>query len=98
MQHLLQARCSPFLKPEQAMPQYVASDHPENAHSLFVKVRPSDTDHNGHLNSSVYMPFCVDCASEAAHSGKLHHFHANMASYHVRRMRALYLRECLLGK
>lgn len=94
---VLKVRCSPFIKPEQALQQYVACSRPETAHSLVFKVRPSDTDHNGHLNSSVYMQFCVDCASEAAYSGKLKHFHQNMTNYHVKRIRAVYIRECLLG-
>lgn len=60
-----------------------------------LKVLPlhSDTDRNNHVNQSVYFRFCMDCATDAALSGRYRHFTSDMCWYPVLELNVYHVNE-----
>ena len=63
-----------------------------------LKTLPSHEDRNQHVNQSMYVMFCMDCASlAAAKGGILQKFTKDMAYYNTRKFTAEYVSEMVGG-
>jgi len=58
----------------------------------------SDTDRNSHVNQSVYIRYCSDCATEAALSGVYRHFSSDMCWYPLLEMNIYHANESLANE
>ena len=58
------------------------------------RVQHSDHDYFQHVNSCVYIEWCMDAASEAVARGKLANFEQDLAEYRIHEMHLLFLSEC----
>jgi len=66
---------------------------PDDTYKYTVKVLYSDMDFNRHTNQSIYVKFCLDCATDAALNGYYHHFKSDMCLHPVKQASMQYVGE-----
>ena len=68
-------------------------------YKTIAKVSHSDIDFNQHLNASVYVRYCMDCAIDASNAGFLKYAFQNQETYlrKVANVKLLYLAESVPG-
>ena len=70
---------------------------PQNAQSIYHKLRPSNIDHNGHLNNAYYLILCYDCATVVSVNQKVFRkFDGDICYYNTKQLIAQYMGESRL--
>jgi len=93
----------PHLKPEggpaEAWPRRLQPCQADAAFVGSLKVRPSDTDVNGHVNNASYVDFALDCIADAVRAGCLRGFPQTTDAAHeeLRSVQVQYEREAFWG-
>lgn len=70
---------------------------PVDCFSQSVVLRQSDTDYNRHTNFTVYIKFCMDCATEAAINGYLIHYKEDMCKFPTETVKIDFIGESYAG-